>query len=99
MAARQDGRRYDVPIAGERVWRLFWRLDGRRSGNGYAANAIGATEIEAAVRLTGETLRRWEVDALDAMEHHRLAWLNRDEEEDVVDEAQPLTPALMRALF
>lgn len=88
-------------MAGERVWRVFWRLDARRTGNGYSANAISPCEIEAWCRLNGATLRRWELDTLDAMEAARLQWLDRkrDGDEPDVVSAQPVTPALVNALF
>lgn len=100
MEAAQGGRRAQVPAIGERVWRVFWRLDARRSGNGYSAHAISPTEIEAWCRLFGVTLRGWELLALDEMEQARLRWLNRDEDgEPVVVSEQPVTPDLVQALF
>ena len=103
--ARQDGRPAAIPTAAERVWWVFWSLDTRRTSNGYAANAIPPSEIEAWCRLRGETLRRWELDALDKMEAARLRWLDgaagggRGADEPIVVRGQPLTPALMKALF
>lgn len=100
MEAAQDGRRPIIPTVGDRAWRAFWRLDARRSGNGYSANAISPAEIDAWCRLTGMALRSWEIRALDEMEMVRLRWLNRDEDaEPVVVEAQPVTPSLVKALF
>jgi len=104
VEARQDGRASIIPMAGDRAWSVFWRLDARRTGNGYGANAISPSEIDAYARMYGMRLRRWELDALDVMEASRLRWLDRmarrdeDGEPDVV-EGQPVTPALVKALF
>lgn len=50
--------------------------------------------------MAGIRLRRWELDILDEMEAIRLRWLNRDRDDDSdVNEAQPVTPALVSALF
>lgn len=50
--------------------------------------------------MAGVNLRPWELRALDEMESVRLRWLNSDRSEaKEVVEAQPVTPALVKALF
>jgi len=89
-----------VPTVAERLWWVFWRLDARRSSNGYSANAISPTEIDAWCRVSGTRLKPWEIRALDEMEIIRLRCLGRNpEEEPEVVEGQPVTPALVKALF
>ena len=83
------------------MWRWFDELDAARTGNGWAANAITFTEINAWASLYGLTLRSWEVRALRAMDAVRLSTLAQDQaapEETIISE-RPLTPELFDALF
>ncbi|MGX1096512.1 phage tail assembly chaperone [Amorphus sp. MBR-141] len=89
-----------MPAAAERVWSAFWRLDGRRSSNGFGANAISHTDVDRFLARNRINLWPWELEALDAMETVRLRFLNRGETEAAPQvSAQPMTPALFTAMF
>lgn len=90
---------YSVPAAGQRVWRIFWRIDVRRTGNGFAATPISHSDIDAWCRRNRIDLRPWEYEALDEMEMARLEYLNRDTTGEPEVANKPLTPELFDAMF
>lgn len=57
-----------LPPAGIPVWNAFARLSYSRSSNGFGANPIPYTEIEAFCRLTGTDLSPWEVETITALD-------------------------------
>lgn len=69
----------------------------RRTGNGYGANAISHSDIDAWCRRNRVDLRPWEYEALDELEMIRLEFLNRDDDEKVSD--QPMTADMFDAMF
>ena len=73
-------------------------MERRRSGNGYAANPISPTDVEAWCRLTGTRLRPWELDILDEMELVRRNFLNRDDKGQTVSN-RPMSAELFDGMF
>ncbi|WP_435404779.1 phage tail assembly chaperone [Methylobacterium isbiliense] len=57
-----------MPPAGAHVWRWFWSLSNQRTGTGSGPNALPFSEIEAWGRLKRIRLKRWELDAILAMD-------------------------------
>ena len=58
----------ELPMAGERVWGIFLDLHATRGSNGFGANPISATEIEAWSRLRREPIRTFELDIIRNMD-------------------------------
>ena len=82
------------------MWFVFLELSGQRTGTGWGPNPIQFTEVEAWQRLTGRTLKPWEVRAILAMDRAFLvisAELAKPEDEQVSDEG--LTPAIFDRMF
>lgn len=50
------------------LWRTFLRLSARRGSNGFGANAIGWTDIDAFCRLSGFRLAPWEVEVIEDLD-------------------------------
>ena len=53
-----------LPHGTAHIWNTFCRLDAKRRSNGFGPEPISYSEIEAYLRVTGESLDPWEVKAL-----------------------------------
>lgn len=58
-----------LPPAMNYLWSVFLRLANRRSSNGFGANPIPWTEIEAFSRLTRTRLTPWEVEIVEMLDN------------------------------
>lgn len=65
----------DVPDAGDHLWEWFWSLDAARPSNGFGANPITYSEIEAWARLVDAEPSPDEVRVIKAMDGAMLAEL------------------------
>lgn len=73
VVARARGRKLDdngppLPREMRYLWRTFLSLHRARGSNGWGANPIAWSEIDAFCRLTGTALDPWEVDAVRAVD-------------------------------
>ena len=78
-------------------------MDMQRTGNGYAANAIGFREIAEWCRLRDIRLLQWQLDAILALDAKRREVLNQRVDEETSDEQnvseRQLSSDLFDALF
>jgi hypothetical protein len=51
-----------LPPATEHIWRVFIFCHANRTFGPHVANPIAFSEIEAFLRLTGESLHPWEIE-------------------------------------
>lgn len=64
---------YECPDAAEHLWRWFLEVSRRRGSNGFGANPISYSELEAWSRLTETRLSALEVDWIMALDDARAA--------------------------
>ena len=87
----------DVPIAGQRVWSLFLSLHAARGGNGFGANPLSNTEIEAYARMAREPIRPFEFEIIRALDRVYLEASRDQGKPDVSPVAKE--PATADAIF
>lgn len=56
------------PVALSYVWDAYARLSARRSSNGFGANPIAWSEIDAFIRLTGCVLTPWDIGLIEMID-------------------------------
>lgn len=66
-----DTAAHRLPPLGEGAWAAFWSLERTRQGGMGGSQAFTYAEIESWVRLAGEALAPWEVEAVVAMDGAR----------------------------
>jgi hypothetical protein len=60
------------PTAIQYLWGWFHELQSARTGNGFGANPITFSEIQAWMQLTGRTVHPWEINALKELDRAYL---------------------------
>lgn len=58
-----------MPPALTYLWAAFLRLANRRGSNGFGANPISWTELEAFSRLSGLRLTPWEIETIEMLDN------------------------------
>ena len=79
----------------------FWALDRFRTSNGYSVERISPSNVESYLRLARLRLKLWELEALFKLDEARVAWLNRDKNQDIPAKADlpVLRPGGLAAQF
>ena len=88
---RERNKRYDmaelspeeiIPRPGwEHLWEWFWHLDGQREQGANGPNPLNYLQLDAWQRLTGEIVRREEIQILMAMDRSYLSAFSQERAE------------------
>lgn len=63
----------ELPFEAVHIWNHFVRLSGARTGNGFGANPISFSEMDAYSRLCGWAFDPWEIDAIRLLDDAYLS--------------------------
>lgn len=71
-----------LPEGCEELWRVFGELHACRTSNGWGPNRITYTDVDAFQRVSGITLKGWELDAIRRADRAYLAELASRQKDD-----------------